>query len=125
MRTPEFTESTLKSALHDLDFTQLVMFMESLTEEIQVFAKRDNSDEEWRDAQAMKLAEEVGEFAGAYNRWRGWARRDGSMADVLEELSDVIISAFAMFAIMDFDAQVYIKDKLTKVITRGYVNPSE
>lgn len=122
MPAPEFTESTLNAALEDLNFTQLVIFMEKLTEEISVFAKRDNTDQEWIDAQASKLSEETGEFTGAYNRYRGWARRDGMMGEVLEELSDVVISAFAMFAVLDYDPEVYIKDKLRKVITRGYVN---
>lgn len=118
------TTSLLENDLRDLQFTNLVIFMEKLTEEIKVHAQRGNTDQEWQDAQALKLAEEVGEFAGAYNRWRGFARRDGMMGDVLEELSDVIISGFAMFAILGFDPEVYMKDKLNKVITRGYVDPA-
>ena len=122
---PEFTKSVqLETALNELDFTQLVMFMEALTDEVKYFAQRDASDQEWIDAQSSKLCEEVGEFAGAYNRYRGWARRPGNSADVLEELSDVVISAFVMFAVMGEDAQPHIMRKLRKVITRGYVNPA-
>lgn len=123
MANPVFEKSALEADLAELDFTQLVIFMEKLTDEISVFAKRDNSDQEWIDAQASKLAEESGEFTGAYNRYRGWARREGTREDMLEELSDVVISAFAMFAILDEDAMPHIMRKLRTVITRGYVNP--
>lgn len=123
MNAPIFTESELHGALAELDFTQLVAFIEKLTEGIQVFAKRDNTDQEWIDAQASKLSEETGEFTKAYNRFRGWSRTPGGVEDVYEELSDVVISAFAMFAIMDEDAQPHIMRKLRKVIMRGYINP--
>ena len=44
--------------------------------------------------QVLGLAEEVGEFVGAYRRWSGQARRTGSAEDMWEELADVVITAF-------------------------------
>jgi NTP pyrophosphatase (non-canonical NTP hydrolase) len=112
----------LKQKLHDLSFNQLVFFMEDLSQEIRHFARQGASDDEWRDAQAMCVVEEAGEFIAAYRRFRGFARRDGDIKDVQEELADVVIAALMMFAVMDVDSQLYVKAKLWKVITRGYVN---
>lgn len=120
-----FAESTLKPALASLDFTPLVLFMESLAEEIKFHARQGATDDEWRDAQAMNVFEEAGEFAKEYRRWRGFARKPGDIRNLRMELADVIISGFLMFANMDTDAQCYIKGKLYEVITRGYVNKEE
>jgi NTP pyrophosphatase (non-canonical NTP hydrolase) len=122
MTTSEFTESTLKPRLRELEFNQLVMFTEDLAEEIRVHAAQGASDQEWMDAQAMCVAEEAGEFIKAYRKWRGFARTAGSVNDVHEELADVIIASLLMFSVMNYDAQRHIKDKLYQVITRGYVN---
>jgi NTP pyrophosphatase (non-canonical NTP hydrolase) len=122
MTTSEFTESTLKPRLRELEFNQLVLFAEDLAEEIRFHAGQGAGDQEWMDSQAMCVAEEAGEFIRAYRRWRGFARTAGSAEDMQEELSDVIISALLMFAVMDYDAQRHIKKKLFKVINRGYVN---
>lgn len=40
------------------------------------------------------LAEEAGEFVGAYRRWSGQARRPGSVEDVRAELADVVLAAY-------------------------------
>lgn len=125
MTVSDFTESSLKPQLRELTFNQLTLFMEDLAEEIAVHAQQGASDDEWRDAQAMKVVEEAGEFIGAYGRWRGFARRAGTLADVTEELSDVVIASLLMFSLLDNDAQMHVKAKLFKVITRGYVNKDE
>lgn len=123
--TSQFTESTLKPKLKELAFDQLCFFMEDLAEEIRFHANQGATDDEWRDAQAMVVAEEAGEFIGAYRRWRGFARRPGEAKEMYKELSDVIIASLLMFAVLDADAQMHVKAKLHDVITRGYVNKDE
>jgi NTP pyrophosphatase (non-canonical NTP hydrolase) len=118
----EYTESSLIPKLKELSFNQLVFFTEDLATVVRYHARQGASDEEWQDAQAMCVVEEAGEFIGAYRRWRGFARRDGSWNDVTKELSDVIIASLLMFAVMNEDAQCHVKAKLYEVISRGYVN---
>jgi len=125
MTVSDFTETSLKPQLRDLTFNQLMLFMDDLAEEIAFHAQQGASDDEWRDAQAMKVVEEAGEFIGAYGRWRGFSRRSGSMAQLTEEPADVVIASLLMFAVLDKDAQMYVKAKLFKVITRGYVNKDD
>jgi NTP pyrophosphatase (non-canonical NTP hydrolase) len=123
--TPEFTESALKNKYAELSFTQLTCFTEALEEEIRHYASQGASDEQWVNAQVIKLGSEVGEFLGAVDRYNGFARRAGTKRDMLKELADVVISAFVMFAALDEDAEYHIKLKLWEVITRGYVNKGE
>ena len=92
------------------------------------------SPTEWLDQQAMCVAEEAGEFIGAYRRWRGFARRSGSPYDVEAEMADVIISAACMMLVWDLpafkerpkpntaDIAEYISRKLKVILSRGYVN---
>lgn len=44
--------------------------------------------------QMLGLAEEAGEFVGAYRRWVGLARRGGTAKQVWAELADVVITAY-------------------------------
>lgn len=44
--------------------------------------------------QVFNLAEEAGEFVGAYRRWIGIARRPGTIEDVAAELADVVITTY-------------------------------
>lgn len=125
MTTPKFIESQLKHQLYALNFTQLVIFMEGLADEIRYYAGQGASDEQWVSTQVIKLGSEVGEFLGAFDRFNGFARRPGDIKEVTKELADVIISAFIMFAVLDEDAEEHIKAKLHEVITRGYVNKDE
>jgi NTP pyrophosphatase (non-canonical NTP hydrolase) len=75
--------------------------------------------------QVLGLAEEVGEFVGAYRRWSGQARRTGTAADMYEELADVIITAFVTAHELGVDINAVIAAKLHKVHTRGWrENPS-
>src|SRR5688500_5156091 len=47
-----------------------------------------------QNRQVLNLAEEVGEFVGAYRRWAGKARRSGTAEEMYAELADVVITAF-------------------------------
>lgn len=55
------------------------------------------------------MVEEAGEFAGAYRRWRGYARRPGSREAMEEELVDVVISSF--FAADDYGIDLHRGDQ--------------
>lgn len=120
--TVEHIGSELAMDLDELSFRDLVSFTEMLAAEIRKHANQGATTDEWRDAQAMCVVEEAGEFIGAYRRWRGFARRPGDFDQVTSELADVIIASFIMFVNLHEDAQVEIKKKLLKIITRGYVN---
>lgn len=70
--------------------------------------------------QVLGLAEEVGEFVGAYRRWSGQARRTGTAAQMHEELADVIITAFVAAHELGVDINAVLADKLHLVFTRGW-----
>jgi NTP pyrophosphatase (non-canonical NTP hydrolase) len=53
--------------------------------------------------QVLCLAEEAGEFVGAYRRWAGMARRQGPWADVRAELADVAITAYVTANILEVE----------------------
>ncbi len=68
----------------------------------------------------LALAEEVGEFVGAFRRWSGQARRSDTREHVIEELADVVITAYVTAAEWDFDLERAIQAKLDVVFTRGW-----
>jgi NTP pyrophosphatase (non-canonical NTP hydrolase) len=70
--------------------------------------------------QVLGLAEETGEFVGAYRRWSGQARRSGTADEMVEELADVIITAFVTAHELDVDINAAIGAKLAKIHTRGW-----
>lgn len=70
--------------------------------------------------QVFALAEEVGEFVGAYRRVVGMARRTGSWEDVESELADVIITAYVTAAQLNIDIDAAIERKLSVIFTRGW-----
>lgn len=70
--------------------------------------------------QVLCLAEEVGEFVGAFRRWKGLARRTGPVGDVHAELADVVITAYVAAEEMGFDLDAAIGEKLDKIYTRGW-----
>lgn len=72
------------------------------------------------DRQAIALGEEVGEFLGAYRRWRGQARRTGAVEEVITELADVVITAFVTAEEYGWDLDQAIRDKVGHIMTRGW-----
>lgn len=70
--------------------------------------------------QVLCLAEEAGEFVGAYRRWAGMARRTGSFADVCAELADVVITAYVTANVLDIDLDAAIREKTAVISTRGW-----
>lgn len=70
--------------------------------------------------QVLALAEEAGEFVGAYRRWSGQARRTGTEAEMFSELADVVITAYVTAREFDCDLDEWCEKKLDKVYTRGW-----
>lgn len=70
--------------------------------------------------QVMCLAEEAGEFVGAYRRWAGMARRSGPWDDVKAELADVVITAYVTAQVLGIDLDEAIRVKSGKVFSRGW-----
>lgn len=70
--------------------------------------------------QVLALAEECGEFVGAYRRWSGQARRGGTAEEMHAELADVVITAFATAEELGIDLDKVITEKANVVLTRGW-----
>lgn len=68
------------------------------------------------------LAEEVGEFVGAYHRYSGAARRQGGKREVATELADVVICAYTAAHVLGVDLDKAVRDKLAIIFTRGWRN---
>lgn len=73
-----------------------------------------------RIRQVIALAEEVGEFVGAYRRAAGMARRIGTWADVEAELADVVITAYVTAVVLGIDLDVAIARKRDVLFSRGW-----
>ena len=70
--------------------------------------------------QVFNLAEEVGEFVGAYRRWKGMARRKGTFDDVAKELADVVITAYVTAEELGISLESEIAAKLEVIYSRGW-----
>jgi NTP pyrophosphatase (non-canonical NTP hydrolase) len=70
--------------------------------------------------QVLALAEEVGEFVGAFRRWSGQARRSDTEEHVVEELADVVITAYVTAAEYNWDLDDAIERKLEIIFSRGW-----
>jgi NTP pyrophosphatase (non-canonical NTP hydrolase) len=57
------------------------------------------TDDNTLDVQAICVGEEAGELLGAYRRWAGKARRTGTLAEVSQEIADMLIVT-GVFAVM-------------------------
>jgi len=68
----------------------------------------------------MCVAEEAGEFVGAWRRYYGWARRSGTKGDMASELADLIIVTFIAAEVTDIDVMAALESKLEKIYTRGW-----
>jgi NTP pyrophosphatase (non-canonical NTP hydrolase) len=70
--------------------------------------------------QVLCLAEEAGEFVGAYRRWAGMARRSGPWEDVKAELADVAITAFVTAQVLGIDLDEAVREKTETIMSRGW-----
>ena len=76
-------------------------------------------------AQALNVVGEAGEFAEAFRRYSGNARRSGSKEELQDELADVIISAVCFGLMAGFDIPDIVDAKWYKILNRGYGNQSK
>jgi NTP pyrophosphatase (non-canonical NTP hydrolase) len=72
------------------------------------------------DVQALCVAEEAGELVGAYRRWAGKARRTGTLADLEDEVADVLIVTAVFAERAGIDINDVITRKLTRIYRRGW-----
>ena len=121
----------LEADLDFLDFGNFTGYLRTIGAALDKLGRQGDPDPV--TGQALNVIEEIGEaveeldklgykFSGSYRRYRGYARRAGSVEDVAGELSDVIISAILMFHRLELDPQTCIAAKLRKIVTRGWVN---
>ncbi len=75
---------------------------------------------EARVRQVLALAEETGEFVGAFRRAEGMARRTGPWADVQAELADVVITAYVTAQVLGIDLDTAVTAKTGVIFTRGW-----
>ncbi|MGH7744247.1 MAG: MazG nucleotide pyrophosphohydrolase domain-containing protein [Candidatus Dormibacteria bacterium] len=75
--------------------------------------------EERRTRQVLVVVEECGEFAAAFRRANGMARRTGSWEEVRKELADVIISAFVAAHVLNINLEWEVQDKIRTIMSRG------
>jgi NTP pyrophosphatase (non-canonical NTP hydrolase) len=71
-------------------------------------------------AQVLGVAEEAGEFVGAFRRWAGLARRTGTRDDMELELADVVIFAYSAAKALDIDLADAINRKAEIIMSRGW-----
>lgn len=98
----------------DLNLLAL-QILQNTSEHPQFFGK------DQRQMQVLCVAEEVGEFVGAYRRWSGQARRAGTFEEMQDEWADIIISAFVAARALGIDPKMAIANKQKKILSRGWV----
>ena len=76
-------------------------------------------------AQALNVVGEAGEFAEAFRRYSGFARRTDTIDNVMDELADVIISAHCMAVLLNMDLSLAVTAKWVKIGLRGYGNQAK
>lgn len=76
-------------------------------------------------AKVLNVVGEAGEFAEAYRRFTGHARRLGSYDDMCEELADVVISAATCASQLGIDLDEAVEQKFAIVMSRGFGEASK
>lgn len=78
------------------------------------------TDDNFLDAYVLNFAEEAGELVGAYRRYTGKARRNGSLAEVEGEVADVLIGTAILAACLGIDIDKAVEDKAAVIFSRGW-----
>lgn len=73
--------------------------------------------------QTVAIAEEAGEVAGAMRRYLGLARRNGSLEEVAEELSDLLITLYVAAYRLGIDLDMAAAQKVDIMFERGWKDP--
>lgn len=117
-----------------VDIGSLGRIIRALQDHLKESARQGADEQTALDSQFIGIGEEAGEALGAYRRWRGFARRAGTSAEVYDELADVLI--VTMVGIIHYaevqghvlgsgDGSVIeevLSRKLNKIFSRGWVN---
>lgn len=64
------------------------------------------------------VAEEAGEFAAAWRRWSGRARRSGTFEEMGHELADTVIASFTAAQCLGIDLPKMIMEKGQIILDR-------
>src|ERR1019366_8269374 len=80
-------EDSVEWLVQDLSFGSLLETIRAVNAEVREHGRQGATDQELRDAMAMCVVEEAGEFIGEYRRLRGFARRAGNREQMLSELA--------------------------------------
>lgn len=86
---------------------------------IDTFNESGGKEDTWQ-RQILNVAEETGEFVGAYRRAIGMARRPGEWSEVKKELADVVIASMVTAHAMGIDLPKAVRDKFIQNERRGY-----
>jgi len=84
------------------------------------------SNEDLIDSQALKIAEEYGEFVNEFLKLRAWQRKDKikdieiTKKEMREELADLILVTFMVGKRLGIDIESELKNKINKVKNRIY-----
>lgn len=81
------------------------------------------TDETIGDLTVISLGEEAGELLGAYRRYSGRARRNGSLEEVRLEMADVLLNLAILADVLGIDIEAALQDKLKIVYSRGWREP--
>jgi NTP pyrophosphatase (non-canonical NTP hydrolase) len=76
-------------------------------------------------ARVLSVAGKAGEFAGAFRRWSGHARRPGSLAEVAAKLADVVNASYAAAVSIGCDLDAEVARKWIIVAGRPAVHGSD
>lgn len=101
----------------EFDLCQLPFIAELISDELR---KAGFEDETKRSRNVLKLAEEVGEFVGAFVRIAGQSRRLGTHEELASEWADVVITAFIAAWALDINPTEAIGLKLRVMFSRGW-----
>ena len=66
------------------------------------------------------VAEEAGEFVGAFNRFSGTSRRTGTKDEMAKELADVVLTAYMAADVLGIDLDAVVAEKAEIMRNRGW-----
>ncbi len=72
------------------------------------------------DLMTIAMVEEAGEAAGAYRRWRGCARRKGTIEELEDEIADVLLTTCILALNLGIDIDQAVMNKVDKIYSRGW-----
>lgn len=105
---------------HDVDLNSLALAARELQDALSQNRREGITDDSALDVQVMCVAEEAGELVKAYRRYARKARRIGTLADVKDEIADVLIVTSILAYMLNVDLNQAVNDKLDVIWSRGW-----